>query len=76
MNDLNDPIVPRPGNHEAPAPRLSKREYFAVHLFQGVTANLSVNCTLQDKAKHAVDAADALIQALKAAPKEPPRGGG
>jgi len=44
---------------------MTKREYFAVHLFRGVTANLSVNSTLRDKAKHAVDAADALIAALE-----------
>ena len=44
---------------------MSKRDYFAVHLFQAVTANLSLNCSLQDKANHAVDAADALIRALE-----------
>lgn len=43
---------------------LSKREYFAVHLFEGVVSRLSVNCTLQDKAKYAVEAADALVKAL------------
>ena len=43
---------------------LTKREYFAVHLFEGVTARLSVNCTLQDKANYAVEAADALIRSL------------
>lgn len=43
---------------------LSKREYFAVHLFEGVISKLSVNCTLQDKANYAVEAADALIKAL------------
>ncbi len=43
---------------------LTKREYFAVHMFQGVIANLSLNCTLDDKAKYAVEAADALIKAL------------
>ena len=45
---------------------LTKREYFAVHLFEGVIARLSVNCTLQDKAKYAVEAADALCKALSA----------
>jgi hypothetical protein len=45
---------------------LTKREYFAVHLFEGVVAKLSVNCTLQDKAKYAVEAADALCKALSA----------
>jgi len=45
---------------------LTKREYFAVHLFEGVIAKLSVNCTLQDKAKYAVEAADALVKALSA----------
>ncbi len=43
---------------------LTKREYFAVHLFEGVTSRLSVNCTLQDKANYAVEAADALLRAL------------
>lgn len=43
---------------------LTKREYFAVHMFEGVIANLSLNCTLEDKAKYAVEAADALIKAL------------
>ncbi len=43
---------------------LSKREYFAVHLFEGVISKLSVNCTLQDKANYAVEAADALVKAL------------
>lgn len=47
-------------------PGLTKREYFAVHLFEGVIAKLSVNCTLQDKAKYAVEAADALCKALSA----------
>jgi hypothetical protein len=45
-------------------PGLTKREYFAVHLFEGVTARLSVNCTLQDKANYAVEAADALVRSL------------
>jgi hypothetical protein len=55
-----------PQNPPAPdSPPLSKRDYFAVHLFQAVTANLSLNCSLQDKAKHAVDAADALIKELE-----------
>lgn len=45
---------------------LTKREYFAVHLFEGVVSRLSVNCTLQDKANYAVEAADALIKALAA----------
>ena len=45
---------------------LTKREYFAVHLFEGVIARLSVNCSLQDKANYAVDAADALVKALRA----------
>ncbi len=43
---------------------LTKREYFAVHLFEGVISRLSVNCTLQDKANYAVEAADALVKAL------------
>ena len=43
---------------------LTKREYFAVHLFEGVTARLSANCTLQDKANYAVEAADALVRSL------------
>lgn len=45
---------------------LTKREYFAVHLFEGVIAKLSVNCSLQDKANYAVEASDALIRALSA----------
>ena len=49
---------------------LTKREYFAVHLFEGVVSRLSVNCTLQDKAKYAVEAADALIKALAARSEE------
>lgn len=44
---------------------LTKSEYIAVHLFEAVTATLSQNCSLQDKAEHAVNAADALIQALE-----------
>ncbi|MEX2580577.1 MAG: hypothetical protein WD342_16075 [Verrucomicrobiales bacterium] len=43
---------------------LTKREYFAVHMFEGVIANLSLNCTLADKANYAVESADALIKAL------------
>jgi hypothetical protein len=54
-----DELVPGSGQ-----PGLTKREYFAVHLFEGVVAKLSVNCTLQDKAKYAVEAADALCRAL------------
>lgn len=50
-----------PGNDHT---GLSKREYFAVHLFEGVISKLSVNCTLQDKANYAVEAADALVKAL------------
>ncbi|MEM9281819.1 MAG: hypothetical protein AAGA96_08335 [Verrucomicrobiota bacterium] len=59
------------GAHAAglPADKLTKRDYFAVHLYQAVTANLSLNCSLQDKAKHAVDAADALIAALEDNPE-------
>ncbi|MDH4411492.1 MAG: hypothetical protein QE273_17895 [Verrucomicrobiales bacterium] len=37
-----------------------------MHLFEGVIARLSVNCSLQDKANYAVDAADALVKALRA----------
>ena len=55
------------------ATALTKREYFAAHLFGPVTANLSQYCTMQDKAEHAVDAADALIKALE--DKEPGSGG-
>lgn len=55
-----------------PASGLTKREYFAAHLFGPVTANLSQYCTMQDKVEHAVDAADALIKAL--AEKEPGSG--
>lgn len=56
-----DPISPA----RTPLGNLTKRDYFAVHLFQAVTANLSQNCSLQDKAEYAVDAADALIRALE-----------
>jgi hypothetical protein len=59
--------VPASGAGPGPVPSgLTKREYFAVHLFEGVVAKLSVNCTLQDKAKYAVEAADALCKALSA----------
>ncbi len=66
----NDSAFPLPANlkeglHDRDFSGLTKREYFAVHLFEGVIAKLSVNCTLQDKAKYAVEAADALIKALK-----------
>ena len=57
------PTPDRPVN-EVSATGLTKREYFAAHLFGPVTANLSQYCTMQDRAQHAVDAADALIQAL------------
>lgn len=58
------PIHLKEGLHGREFSGLTKREYFAVHLFEGVIAKLSVNCTLQDKAKYAVEAADALIKAL------------
>ncbi len=44
---------------------LTKREYFAVHLFEGAISKLSINCSLLDKARYAVEAADALCQALE-----------
>lgn len=56
--------APAPQPIAAAPPGLTKREYFAVHLFEAVTANLSMNCTMQDKVNHAVDAADALLAAL------------
>lgn len=67
----SDSAFPSPSPGDVPAPGigqtgLTKREYFAVHLFEGVVAKLSVNCTLQDKAKYAVEAADALCRALSA----------
>ncbi|MEM9017994.1 MAG: hypothetical protein AAGC68_13350 [Verrucomicrobiota bacterium] len=71
---MNSPEIPPSPNHDTPRPHnspgtsLSTREYFAVHLYQAATANLSLNCSLQDKAKHAVDAADALIRALEENP--------
>jgi len=71
---MNDPTPASSEALEAPQPRLTKREYFAVHLFQGVTANLSANCTLRDKATYAVEAADALIRALDSPPKDAPEG--
>lgn len=59
--------APSPGEFEGrDLTGLTKREYFAVHLFEGVIAKLSVNCTLQDKANYAVEAADALVKALSA----------
>lgn len=71
MNDpAQSPRPPQPEACEVPLPRLTKRDYFAVHLFQGVTAQLSANCTLRDKANYAVEAADALIRALESPPKE------
>ncbi len=67
----DDPAFPAPGESAnggdasgASGAGLTKREYFAVHLFEGVVAKLSVNCTLQDKANYAVEAADALCRAL------------
>ncbi len=67
----SDPAFPVPsfspeGGEGWQATGLTKREYFAVHLFEGVIAKLSVNCTLQDKANYAVEAADALCRALSA----------
>jgi hypothetical protein len=67
----SDSAFPTPASGESTVPGgyhpgLTKREYFAVHLFEGVIAKLSVNCTLQDKAKYAVEAADALCKALSA----------
>jgi hypothetical protein len=61
------PILPGvPGfDQTANAVGLTKREYFAVHLFEAAISKLSVNCTLQDKANYAVDAADALVRALQ-----------
>ena len=54
-----------PESQDASPAGLTKREYFAVHLFEAVTANLSLNCSMQDKVNHAVDAADALLKALE-----------
>lgn len=54
---------------EKPMSELTKREYFAVHLYQAAIANLSQNCSLRDKAEHVVDAADALIEALERKPE-------
>lgn len=55
---------PSPNSQDSLLAGLTKREYFAVHLFEAVTANLSMNCSMQDKVNHAVDAADALLEAL------------
>ena len=64
--DNPDVPAPTPPSPLASTPGdLTKREYFAIHLFEAVTANLSLNCSLQDKANHAVDAADALLLALQ-----------
>ncbi len=66
----DDPAFPLPFPSADPSQiiptGLTKREYFAVHLFEGVISRLSVNCTLQDKANYAVEAADALCKALSA----------
>ncbi len=67
-NDSAFPLLPgAPGvTSDTEVRGLTKREYFAVHLFEAVVAKLSVNCTLQDKANYAVEAADALLRALQA----------
>jgi hypothetical protein len=72
MTPINDAAsaLNQAAEREASVFGLTKREYFAVHLFEGVTVGLSVNCTLRDKAKHAVDAADALMEALELSPGE------
>lgn len=67
----NDPAFPQSapdggGILDRNSVGLTKREYFAVHLFEGAIAKLSVNATLQDKANYAVEAADALCKALSA----------
>ncbi|MEM6917326.1 MAG: hypothetical protein AAF491_12240, partial [Verrucomicrobiota bacterium] len=67
---MNNPETTPPSPEGAipsmvPIDSLTKRDYFAVHLFEAVTSKLSLNCSLQDKAQHAVDAADALLEALK-----------
>lgn len=72
MDAPDSPFSALPGQ-DAPSSSLTKREYFAVHLFGPVTANLSQYCTMQDRAQHAVDAADALIRALQE--KAPGEGG-
>jgi len=58
------PVSDESADRDASLGGLTKREYFAVHLFEAVVAKLSVNCSLQDKANYAVEAADALIRAL------------
>ncbi|MDF1853080.1 MAG: hypothetical protein P1U85_19740 [Verrucomicrobiales bacterium] len=65
MNNAPDPAPDNPFHAASTPSEMTKREYFAVHLFEAVTANLSLNCSLQDKANHAVDAADALLHALE-----------
>ena len=65
MDSHSDPASDHLVPSDSTPQGISKREYFAVHLFEAVTANLSLNCSLQDKANHAVDAADALLLALK-----------
>ncbi len=51
--DHPDSQPPRPeptSPARTPLGNLTKRDYYAVHLFQVVTANLSQNCSLQDEA--------------------------
>ncbi|MEM1443478.1 MAG: hypothetical protein AAGF67_14115 [Verrucomicrobiota bacterium] len=65
---MNNPENLPSGPDGLPSPAvetLSKRDYFAVHLFDAATSKLSLNCSLQDKAQYAVEAADALLTALE-----------
>lgn len=68
-DESDRPAFPDPAAADS-APGLTKREYYATHLFGPVTANLSQYATMQDKARHAVDAADALLRALAEKPAE------
>lgn len=43
---------------------LTKREYFALHLMQGMLANSNIGCSSRDLASEAVGAADLLIEQL------------
>ena len=63
---LRSPTIDRPQNPATPPPppvspdgqkpmlELTKRDYFAVHLYQAAVANLSQKCSLRDKAGHVV----------------------
>jgi hypothetical protein len=57
-----------PEGIEAHNPPLTKREYFAAMALQGILVNNSKSYTSERLANDAVDAADALINALNEKP--------